>query len=63
VRANYTYQHINTIDTILEVLKIQYIGPKYIKLTGRLMNKFNGIVYEVATYTIGREELEKWEMI
>lgn len=38
-RAYECYKHKNSLDTVLEVMKIQYVGPEYIKMKVNIADK------------------------
>ena len=63
MRVNNIYRHKRTLDIDVECLKVQYVGPKYIKVKLKIFNRHNGIFYETGTYKIMKDDLKNWELV
>lgn len=60
------YRHDRCLDVDIEILKIQYLGPEYIKAKVAYLNRNwqNGnFVIDIDNVTIENEQYEYWKRI
>lgn len=63
-RATYYYRHDCTLDIDLEVIKVRYVGPQYVRLKVNIVNReHTGYFERNVNVKISRYEFNRWRMV
>ena len=60
MRKGKTYRHRNCIDMDMWIIKIQYLGPRYMKLKICWVNRFNPNILHPDHVTVQLKDMCNW---